>query len=211
MFDRVFAGRALVVAPHPDDEVIGCGGTLLRFRDQITHLAVAHLTASPSRIGEFHRVRDAIGIDAHYNVGHEDGFCTAAGKRIRLELIRVIQAERPDVVLTPHRHDSHADHQAASRYTRDAIDKARYWPPSQGDATHRVPTVLEYEVWTPILRPAVIYDITCSFERKLNLMAEYQSQTSTFPYIDYVRSINSWRGLTHYCGGYAEAFGCYAI
>jgi LmbE family N-acetylglucosaminyl deacetylase len=211
VFEKTFGERVLVIAPHADDEVIGCGGTLLHFRDKIQHLAIAHLTSSPERAGEFKRVATALGINAHHALGHEDGFCGDAIRSLTLEVVSIIQEERPDVVLVPHRHDGHADHEAASRVVWDATHKARYWPTTGTRTVHRVPTILEYEVWTPLRRPAVVYDISDVFAKKLDLVAFYESQTQSFPYVNFVTALNGWRGALHRRGGHAEAFGCYSI
>lgn len=211
MFDTTFGGRVLVIAPHADDEVIGCGGTLLRFRPQIKHLAVAHLTSPPERMNEFRAVAEVLAVDSHHALGHEDGFCGAAARSLTLIVVRVIQTERPDVVLVPHQHETHADHEAASRIVRDAVQKARYWPNSGPGMPHRVPTVLEYEVWTPLAVPAVVYDISGVFSKKRDLVAHYESQILGFPYVDYVSALNAWRGALYHRGGQAEAFGCYAV
>lgn len=206
MFDNHFRGRVLVVAPHYDDESIGCGGTLLRFRSQIDALAVVHLVGgTEKRREEFARVSSVLKVDTHYELKCEDGFSGATARQAILDLARLIQIERPDVLLVPHEKESHPDHHAAWHVTVDAAQKARFWslPPA---ATHRVPTIMGYEVWTALAEPGVVYDITDFFTSKCYLLREYASQLEAFPYLEYLLALNTWRGLLYHRRGQAEAF-----
>lgn len=211
MYDQCFGRRVLIIAPHPDDEVIGCGGTILRFRADIEYLAIIHLTGAEDRLQEYRNVHRRLKVNSHRALNFEDGFCGLAARKLTLAVVDTIQAERPDVVLVPHPAEAHADHQAASTIARDAVQKARYWESESSHPPHRVPTVLEYEVWTAIEAPMVVYDISAQVEAKTSLLAEYASQADAFPYLDYVRSLNGWRGMLHFCRGYAEAFAAYTI
>ncbi|EDN71335.1 N-acetylglucosaminylphosphatidylinositol deacetylase [Beggiatoa sp. PS] len=207
MFNEYFQGRILVVAPHYDDEVIGCGGTLIRFRSQIKWLVVVHLTSQSNiRLMEFKQIHKLLAIDAHYVLNQEDGFCTQSNREAVLSLVNIIQIEHPDVVLTPHQDEAHIDHQAASLLTVDAIQKARFWEMPPPATPHRVPTLMEYEVWTALLCPSIIYDVTSVFETKCELLKCYSSQINAFPYIEYIHSLNSWRGILFNRKGQAEAF-----
>jgi N-acetylglucosamine malate deacetylase 1 len=207
MFHNFFQGRVLLVAAHYDDETIGCAGTLLRFRSQIDALAVVHLVGGPEkRRQEFARVRSGLMVDMHYELACQDGFCSAAGREVILDLARLIQTERPAVVLAPHEKEAHPDHKAAWHITLDAAQKARYWPFPPPSSPHRVPTLMGYEVWTALTEPAVVYDITDCYSAKSSLLQEYTSQLEVFPYLEYLHALNSWRGLLYHRRGQAEAF-----
>ena len=212
MLNAHFSGSVLVIAPHFDDEVIGCGGTLLRFRSQIERLTIVHITAaSERREAEFGNVRTVLPIDEHYALQQEDGFCGKNSSELILSLVRVIQLESPDVVFVPHEREAHADHRTAWWLTRDAVEKARYWKSDPPASTHRVQLLLAYEVWTPLSDPSFVCDVTEHFERKCSLLRFYESQLEDFPYVDYVRAFNGWRGLAHHRRGQAEAFAVRSI
>jgi LmbE family N-acetylglucosaminyl deacetylase len=212
MLENGFAGRVLVVAPHYDDEVIGCGGTLLRFRHRITHLVLFHITAaSPRRRAEFELVRGALRPDQCYAVGAQDGFSGRSAGDAVVALVRAIQLERPDFVLAPHPQEAHSDHRETSRITLDALEKARFWDMPPPATPHRVPVLVEYEVWTALSSPSVVCDITEVFRTKCELVSLYSSQVARFPYSEYVTALNGWRGLLFLRCGQAEVFGLRAI
>lgn len=212
MLSAHFRGRVLVIAPHFDDEVIGCGGTLLRFRTQIERLTIVHIAgASERREAEFGNVRTALCVDEHYALQQEDGFCGKNSRELILSLVRVIQVETPDIVLVPHEREAHEDHRTSWRVTLDAVEKARYRKSESPATTHRVPLLLGYEVWTPLSEPSFVCDVTEYFERKCCLLRFYKSQIEDFPYVDYVRLFNGWRGLMHHRRGQAEAFAARSI
>lgn len=206
MFGMI-GGKILVVSPHYDDEIIGCGGILLLFREKIERLTVAHVTkCQEERRLEFENVRRKLNIDEDYSLDCEDGFCSDNSREATLALIRIIQLEKPDMILAPHEKEAHTDHQAVSKIALDAAQKARFWELPDALAPHEVPTFLEYEVWTPISEPSIFYDITPVFDTKCSLIREYKSQLASFPYVDYIRAFNTWRGILHNCYGQVEAF-----
>jgi LmbE family N-acetylglucosaminyl deacetylase len=212
MLNTHFRGSVLVIAPHFDDEVLGCGGTLLRFRSQMDRLTVVHIAAaSERREAEFGNVRTTLSVDEHYALQQEDGFCGKNSSELTLSLVRVIQLESPDVVLVPHGREAHADHRTSWCVTLDAVEKARYWRSAPTTTTHRVPLLLAYEVWTPLSHPSFVCDVTEYFEGKCSLLRSYESQLEDFPYIDYIRAFNGWRGLVHHRRGQAEAFAARSI
>jgi LmbE family N-acetylglucosaminyl deacetylase len=212
MLEGLFRGRALVVAPHYDDEAIGCGGALLRFRAAIDRLAVVHLTrADEARRREYAAVHAALRVDCHYALDGEDGFCRPDWREGLLELVRIIQTERPQVLLAPHAKEAHPDHQAAAALALDAAQKARFWDCPAPATPHRAPLLLGYEVWTALARPALVCDVSAVFEEKCALVARYETQTNAFPYVPYVRALNGWRGLLFHRSGHAEAFDARAV
>lgn len=160
MTDNLFGGRILVVAPHYDDEIIGCGGTLLRFRMQIERLVFFHFTHAPqNRLEEFREICEIINPDKCYALDCEDGFCGESRRMAVLALINAIQVEQPDIVLAPHSNEAHSDHQDAFCITLNALQKARFWDMPPPAMPHRVPFLLEYEVWTAISTPSWACDI----------------------------------------------------
>ncbi|MEK3661929.1 hypothetical protein BSK49_10840 [Paenibacillus odorifer] len=200
-----FEKNIMVIAPHYDDEIIGCGGTLIKYRDEIKELSVVHLTKDSIRQQEFMCIQDQLGVSDHFHLDFNDGYLLEQYKECVIQLIDIIQNKKPQILMIPHRIDSHPDHQAAYKIAMDAIEKARYWNPKEGGGCHKVSYILEYEVWFPQKEVSVVVDVTENIEIKKSLMNLYKSQ-SVFPYPKLIETLNGWRGLIHQRGGMIEAY-----
>lgn len=119
---------ALIVAPHPDDEVLGCGGLLAAVRrpDAIEVLVLTDGALSPPaaagdpglpalRRNETLRALDALGVSERYVsfAGLPDGSLSEQAGRLDRELFDAATRTSATDVFVPFRFDRHPDHQAA--------------------------------------------------------------------------------------------------
>jgi LmbE family N-acetylglucosaminyl deacetylase len=155
-------GPTLVVAPHPDDEVLGCGGTialLKHARIPVRIVVVSDGAAShpgsrrypPAVLGTLRRSESLAGLDGLgvraedvTFLGLPDGAvpaATAPNGRPAVDLFRATLLTWPDVrtVLLPWRRDPHADHRAVWSLGMAALDL------TQSSARR-----LEYPIWTMV-------------------------------------------------------------
>lgn len=149
------AGRrtAVVVAPHPDDETLGCGATIARKRAAGTDVVVVVVTdgrhshrsevLSPDalaavRADEARAACARLGVapDRLHLLGVEEGRVAEEHDLVTRRLAEIIDDAAPDDVLTTCAADWHLDHQAVSAATREAVAVAR-----------RVPRLLEFPIW----------------------------------------------------------------
>lgn len=193
----------MILAPHIDDEIIGCAGTILKYRDNIDELSVVHFTSAHERLEEYRYISEVLNVNNHYVLSCEDGFVNVGIKDAVLSLIPLIQKEKPDIVFMPHKKDEHNDHKAVFTIGMDALEKSRYW--ECGLQEHKVTTIFLYEVWSFMHTVTEVIDISECFEEKIKLMSFYQSQMA-FPYLDYIKALNGYRGILHNRAGMAEAF-----
>lgn len=209
MLDKIINGNVLVISPHCDDEILGCGGTLLKYRNNISNLSIVYMVGDDARRKvEANKILLELKASSSYFFSYKDGFINANYEACVISLIEVIQKEKPNIMFMPHSGEEHPDHVSVSNIAYDAAQKARYWQESSNKLLHKTPTILKYEVWTPIGNPSLLCDITGQFSSKLTLLNFYLSQTESFPYIDYITHLNGWRGCLHQRVGYVEAFEC---
>lgn len=214
------AGRTLVVAPHPDDEILGCGGTLLRRKDEggvVGWLIVTGMTEqagwSADRIlqrdSEIDRVASLMGFDEIFNLRLPT---TRLDELPMADVVSafstVFKTFAPDEVMVPHRGDVHSDH----RVTFDAVAACAKW--------FRYPSVrrvLAYETVSETefgmereraFHPNFFVDVGNYLDRKLEIMKVYQTELGEFPVprsLKAIRALAEWRGAS---AGYlgAEAF-----
>jgi LmbE family N-acetylglucosaminyl deacetylase len=114
--------RTLVVAPHPDDEILGCGGTLLRRKAEgaatawliVTGVDEAHGWPAErvrSRDAEIEAVRTRLGFDELFNLRlPTTRLDTLPMSEVVARFSEAFQTFRPDEVFVPHRGDAHSDH-----------------------------------------------------------------------------------------------------
>jgi N-acetylglucosamine malate deacetylase 1 len=214
-------GRSiLVVAPHPDDETLGCGGALLRHGaegDALHWVIVTGMAGEAYSAARRERraaeVRDVSRLYGFASTA-ELGFPTAALESVpRVELVEKMSAAfksaRPDVVYLPHPGDVHSDHRVAF----EAAVACTKW--FREPAPRRV---LVYETLSETdaaldataqpFRPNVFIDITAQLEQKLGILQRYEGEVGEFPFprsLEAVRSLARVRGAAAGCAS-AEAF-----
>jgi LmbE family N-acetylglucosaminyl deacetylase len=151
-------GTALVVAPHPDDETLGCGGTVALLARSKVRLFLAFMTDggaphpfyahySPGMIAEIRKAeaRSAAAIlglapDRLSFLDAEDG--TLAGlygegkAQVAARIAGLILETKPDAVLLPCRRDGSSEHEAAFLLVEDALSRAGLGP-----------RLLEFPIW----------------------------------------------------------------
>ncbi|WP_181705380.1 PIG-L deacetylase family protein [Chthonobacter rhizosphaerae] len=145
-------GPTVVVAPHPDDETLGCGGTILRKRGAGCAVTVVFITDGrsshahlmpPDRLAEIRKAEALAACRAlrvpdravHF-LGYPDGRLSDHQDEAAADLLDLFRTVRPAEVFYPHRLDPPADHRAANHIVRRAMAE---WG-GRADA-------FEYPVW----------------------------------------------------------------
>lgn len=152
--------KLLVVAPHPDDEIFGCGGLIHRIKEDGGKVYVLFLTVGTTRdfskngtsthderLREIERVADFMRFDGYRIAFPGDEYHLQLDALPQKQLINEIErgegisleSIRPTTLAVPSWHDYNQDHRAANSA---AITATR---PVPGDFKHLVARVLEYE------------------------------------------------------------------
>ena len=186
------AQRALFLAPHPDDIVIGCGGTLLKMLARGVTVRLAYMTdgcttSQPGGEAEMARIRadearavsSALGLPEPILLGADERTYTHPENERGLtgRLAELLDEVDPDHVFLPDYGDVHGDH----RYTNHLLAGALR-------LTGRRPDVYGYEVWS-IVPPGVIVDITAELEEKKRLLSLYPSQLALLDYLTIAEAV----------------------
>jgi LmbE family N-acetylglucosaminyl deacetylase len=213
------SSTVLVFAPHPDDDVIGCGGSIAKHVDSGGAVTIVYLTSGEAGSlahgkAELAAMREAeacaaaalLGVTDLVFLRRPDGGLETSPALVA-ELVRLVRARQPTVVYLPHRGDGGTDHRATSEVVEEAIGRAGgRWFPELGAAPWSVPVALGYEVWTPLARVAYVEDISAVIERKLAALALHRSQVEDVAYADAIRGLNRYRGAMTGRGTYCECF-----
>ena len=190
--------RVLVLAPHPDDETIGCGGALALHAAAGDPVRVVILTngAKGDMSGRFDRddyiamrqqeTRAAcacLGISDVTFWPYEDRELANAGTVVS-DMVALINTYGPDLIYAPSPLEFHPDHRAAADFIQAAVKLCRT------DAD-----LLFYEVGQP-LQVDVLVDITGVLDKKIQAIQQYRSQLEERPYDDVALALNRFRSLT---------------
>jgi LmbE family N-acetylglucosaminyl deacetylase len=212
--------RILVIAPHPDDETLGCAGLLLRRKAEGADLGWLIVTDMSEKFGwsaeqialrdgEIARVSQELGFSEVFHLG----FPTAQLDTIPLAHLverfsHVLGAFGPDEVLVPHWADVHSDHRVVFEATAACTKWFRH-PGVRRILAYETPSETGFHLVTDsTFHPTTFVDIGAYLERKLTLMALYRSEVHSFPFprsVEAVRALAAWRGAS---SGFeaAEAF-----
>ena len=195
----------LVVAAHPDDEVLGAGGAMARHTqagDPVSVLilgrGLAAREARPDFAGLEAECRAALaelGVeDVRFEDFPDNAFDTVPLLEVARAVERVASAVKPRRIYTHSATDLNVDHRIANEAVMIA---ARPLPGAS------VAEVFAFEVasathWgNDAFRPTAYIDISASLERKLSALACYASEMRPFPHarcIEAQRAQAAWRG-----------------
>ena len=199
----------LVVSPHPDDESIGCGGTIACEVAAGVEMRVIFLTsgekgingtasaeAAAIRESEAEKASSILGVTALEFWRQPDGALRATEALAR-RLADAIDDQRPERLYVTHGAEQHPDHRAAARLVRAARRLSEHKPFCFG-----------FEVWTPLQRMHHIVDISAQIETKLAAVRVHESQLHAVQFDHAVLGLARYRGEMHsWPGGpYAEVF-----
>ena len=205
-------GKTLVVAAHPDDEVLGCGGLIAKLNKQGGHVRVIFIAEGTScryekpwgkEVEEEIQQRNQCGIEAmnFLNVSdfHFYNFpCGRLDEEPIIEIAKVIEKEvqkfEPTTILTHSYNDVHNDHKtifkAAVQATRP-VGKI-------------VKNLLSFEIlsstewnYTKVFKPNLFVDITSEIDVKINAMHCYSTEQPKHPHPrsdQVIRSLAKIRG-----------------
>ena len=218
--------NVLVIAAHPDDEVLGCGGTVARLaseghtvniailgegitsrydsRDFAANDKLDHLLSCSETAAAILGATDTVNYELPDN-----RFDSVA----LLDIVKIIESlvnqYRPQMVFTQHGGDLNIDHSIVFRATLTAVR------PMLGNTIislycYEVPSSTEwsFQQFAPVFKPNLFVDISQTIDRKIEAMQAYENEIRDFPH---PRSEKNLRAIATHWGSVvgleaAEAF-----
>ena len=203
------AETVLVLAPHPDDEAIGCGGAIASHADAGDRVLVLFLTSGEiglpmlssaaawaKREAEARRAVADLGAELAGFLRLPDGGVGRDVERSAAAVAAALSGIVPDRIYLPHPDEDHADHAACLPVLGRAY--AILGRPE--------PWLLGYEVWTPLGRYDTVENVSAVYHRKLTALRRHQSQLAGFDYDRAVEGLNAYRGALAGRCEYAAVF-----
>jgi LmbE family N-acetylglucosaminyl deacetylase len=205
---------ALVLSPHQDDEVFGCGGTIKLISDAKGLVDVVYITSGQMGIKagsitnnqnkedlikrrneEAQKACKILGIRKIYNLNGTD---TELHHEMHLykNLTAILAKNNYDIIFCPWKYDQHPDHISTFNLLRKVLVKY----PIKSE-------IWLYEVWTPVAANKVI-DISTTITHKLEAAKMYVSQNECIDYYQKFSALAKYRSIHIPPAEFAEAFLC---
>jgi len=197
-------GNILVVAPHPDDDVLGAGGTMAAASDQGKGIFSVYITDGGGSPRKNQSISDEAmaarrqeeALFALRAVGAVGGFflkrrseelAGEAGRHTEKELTEIFRFIQPEEVFVPGPYERHRTHQ---RCTRLSIDALRI-------AGNREMTLLGYSVWGSFWgeKKRVVRDISPFIKKKIDAVLAHESQIDYKSYQQGILGKNNYEAI----------------
>ena len=208
----------LVIAPHGDDETLGCGGSLLKHKfkkDKIHLLMVTNINQNSiwtkkqeiTRKKEINKIIKLYKFDSYHNLNYQPAKLDLVPmSELITKIDKIINFIKPNVVYLNNPSDIHTDHQIAFKSSISCIKSFR---------KNYIKSILLYETLSEteysteeLFKPNYYVDISKFIEKKIKIMNIYKSEINKFPFPrsnDAIYSLAKIRG-TRIGVKYAEAF-----
>jgi len=193
--------RILVFSPHPDDDAIGCGGTLIKSYESGNEIWSVILTdgqkgdSSNYRKSEngFVNLRNKEAVEASKILGIKKViFLDEPDTKLKIKndvidkVSQILKDFSPNSVFLPAPFDFHRDHRVTFKILAEILSSTNF------DFDCHI-----YEIWTPIY-PNIIIDVSKQMERKIKAIRCYKSQLKHFKYDEKIKNLNSYRAINSF-------------
>jgi len=209
--------RVLVVAVHPDDETLGCGGTLLKHKDIGDEIYWLICTETDPK-EDFYRVREKE-IQKVTELYNFDDVISLKFKAMQVDeysisqlvnkISKIILDIKPSIVYLPFKGDVHSDHRKIFEASYSCTKSFRY---SSIRYIYMMETLSETEFAVSTVEngfiPNVFVDISKYMDKKIEIMNVFKTEVGKHPFPRSERNLKAlatFRGATSGCE-YAESF-----
>jgi len=194
---HVESGTVLVLAPHPDDEVFGCGGAIIRHvaAGDPVHVVIVTDGGFQGKDGaddsDYSEIRRQESVAAAKVLGYGEPVFLGLpdrgleyGEKLILQIQDEIGKYEPDFIYVSSIFEMHPDHRALGMSALEAVRRSE-----------KPLRLAMYEVGVP-LRPNLLLDISDISEQKLKAMDCFKSQLETQNYSEHISALNKFRTYT---------------
>ena len=212
--------KVLVIAPHPDDETLGCGGALFKHKaegDDIYWLIITGISQEGGwqekvvnkRDNEIDAVAEKYGFSDVFNLRlPTTKIDTLPVSDLIEEISNVYKKVEPDIIYMPFAYDVHTDHQIIAKALQSTLKWFRY-PHIKKVYMYEIPSETEFNfVENRFFRPNVFVNISLYLEDKIEVMKIYAGEMGEFPFPRSEKTIRALAALRGSQSGFesAEAF-----
>ena len=205
----------MVFCAHPDDEVIGLGGTIAKYAKEGKNVIVIIFSYGEGshpwlkkrvtveiRVSEAKKAGKLLGCRETIFLGLKDTGVKKHGKEMEIEkkIENLLLKYKPSKIFTHSKDDPWIDHQSVYKIMNNVLEKTKF----EGD-------VYSFDIWNPIKTkerniPKMVIDITKEFKTKMKALSCFKSQKLSmillYPVI-YIRAILNGISVK---GRFAEVF-----
>ncbi len=181
------SSRILVVAPHPDDEVLSSGALLLHLRALANTIDIHYVTSGSDsslwdlREDEARKVCSQLGATPTFHWLDREGDPLKYSR----SFASIIAAYCPGMIIMPSSHDQHPAHMFTCEMVNQAITLSLF-----------TGTILRYSIWNPLPDPDYLFQFENQLlKRKIQLLSIYQSQLKNHDFIPGISGLNTYYGL----------------
>lgn len=213
--------KILAISPHPDDETLGCGGTILKHKDmedKIYWLIITNIDVKngwdkdivEERQKEINTVAEMYGFEKTFKLDYPTAKLDAIPiQEIIKSISRVMFKIKPEIIYLPNRSDVHTDHQIAFKAAYSCTKSFRY-PFIKKILMYKTLSETEFAPTLPenTFIPNVFVNITKYFEKKLEIFKIYKSELMKEPLprsLEIIEAFDKYRG-SRIGEKYAESF-----
>jgi len=213
--------RVLVIAVHPDDETLACGGTLLKHKsnnDEIHWLIVTEIKESEGfskstiekRINEIDKIERLFNFDSVSKLGIPATKIDEYSMSVLIEKFSsVINKVKPQIIYLPFKGDIHSDHKYVFNAAHSCTKSFRY-PFIKKIYMMETLSETEFSLSTrdESFIPNIFVDISDFMDKKIEAMEIYEGELGNHPFPrceKNIKALANYRGATAGCE-YAESF-----
>jgi len=198
--------QCIILAPHIDDEVIGCGGYILNNSSKVDFHVIYFSSGSPKKGRELEAKRSSkiLGIKTVTFLRMKE-FEIFKTNKILKQLHKLYNLKRAEIIFLPHEEESDKDHKAVYE-----IGKLSLWTYNTKyfniPIKKKIKKLICYEVHSPMKRYSFIEDITPNINIKIKALEQFKSQNKKSDLINAIMGLNLYRAIMNGKGKFAEVF-----
>jgi N-acetylglucosamine malate deacetylase 1 len=211
--------NVIVVSPHPDDETLGAGGTLLKYKAQGHSIFWLNITNMKEEYGyttdiiserqlQISKVNKDYSFSGFFDLQLQPAYLERynSGDIIN-QISKIFEKVRPEVVILPNRSDAHSDHKRVFDWCYSCTKVFRH-PYIKTILTMEILSETDFGTMEDYFIPNYFVDVTDQMDKKAEILRLYDSELGEHPFPRSIEGLEALAKIRGISAGtkYAEAF-----